>query len=60
MDYNDFPILTDEQYERMKNKFNFFLEKNFDRKQTTFKIYSILTECKNSLPFLAKNLKLIQ
>ena len=58
MDYNDFPILTDEQYKQMQNKFNFFLEKNFDRKQTTFKIYSILTECKNSLPFINEKVNL--
>ena len=54
MDYDDFPILTDEQYRQMQNKFNFFLEKDFDRKQNVFQIYSFLNECKNLIPFLTE------
>lgn len=50
MNYNDYPILSDEQYKLMQDKFN---EQNyFDRKENSYSIYLNLKECTNSITFL--------
>ncbi len=51
MDYNDFPILTDEQYNFLQTKFENF-SSPFNRKETVLKFFNELIECKMSLPFI--------
>ncbi len=50
MIYDDFPLLNDEQYELIKNKF--IAEKNFNRNELAFYVYSDLLTCYNACPLL--------
>lgn len=50
MNYNDYPILEEEQYKFLQEKFSESFA--FDRKESTFLIYSALQECANACPQL--------
>ena len=54
MNYNDYPILDDEQYDFLKNKY--LQQKNFNRDEAAFYIYSDLLTCHNACPMLITKL----
>ena len=50
MNYNDFPVLNDEQYRQLQDKYN--EQTDFDRNECCYSIYSELTACANSITLL--------
>lgn len=52
MIYNDFPILNDEQYKIMQDKFN--EHSSFNRKEIVYAIYNKLIICNTSCVFLSE------
>lgn len=53
MDYNDFPILNNDQYKTISE--HFLLNKTFDRKSFLFKICNELKNCSNAFLHLPNN-----
>ncbi len=50
MNYNDFPILNENEYKFLENKYN--NKKYFNREENIYIIFSMLNDCINAAPFL--------